>query len=284
MTRSRIKRRLKRTACVAGILALLVTSCCVLLGIGSKEDVFAYYFMVMEDFHPVWRALALRQFESGDELATLVAAYPPLLREDFSPYTMLTYEQPFASLVVAARDDRLFYARAASCTWEHTFFEDIDESLSFDEAYAKYIRQCLLEAAIHRISATIRSDGTVLVGTVREMQQDSGVALLEGDKILVEVVRVIHGSVQPGELLQVPSSECSVRDLSDGTGVFLHLDDRRVIYPQTEEKSIYVTVPMEALERYSSMGEQQLETVDTRYRKRSEAIRRFLEGTQEPLM
>ena len=80
--------------------------------------------------HPVWKDLAPRNVKPGDDVDEVIASTSParVLRHD--DYTTVLYQGGdgicFTQLCVVAKDGRLISAVAGSCTWDHTFFEEMD--------------------------------------------------------------------------------------------------------------------------------------------------------------
>jgi hypothetical protein len=118
----------RRSAITAGILALMLGAGAWYLHIFSFRDVRAYYGMSRE-CDPVWQELALRRIKPGNDVEELIARTSParVIRHD--EYTTILYHSGggicFTQVSVVAKEGRLISAVAASCTWDHTFFEEM---------------------------------------------------------------------------------------------------------------------------------------------------------------
>jgi hypothetical protein len=121
------RRWVKICACAtAAILAGLAALACY-LDVHSGQDVIAYIGMSRE-CHPVWKDLALRRIQAGQSVAEVVRMAPPRHRHDWNDYTLLSYGDlgDFTGLAMLAEDQRLIFAQATSCCWQHEFFRTID--------------------------------------------------------------------------------------------------------------------------------------------------------------
>ena len=127
------------------LLIGLLAGACSFLRIRSKNDVIATIGMWRE-CPPVWKDLALGRIVRGDTVDRLYSLHPPLGQRNFGPFTMYSFDPPasgiqFTGLNVVARDGRLVLARAASCTWTYSFFEDEETMTAFHRAVSEALRQ-----------------------------------------------------------------------------------------------------------------------------------------------
>jgi hypothetical protein len=123
------------------VTLFLAAGICTYFRISSAHDAVAYFEMSCS-FHPVWKDLALRRIALGDSAATLTIRHPPPMTVHYGSFTEYEYEigppgtLSFTSLRIAAKDGKLMGAWAASCTWNHTFFEDANQIADREAAYA----------------------------------------------------------------------------------------------------------------------------------------------------
>lgn len=267
----------KRAAVGAGILAVfavLVVCLCSFLGIRSRTDIIAYYAMMKEDFHPIWKDLTLRRIRKGDDIGVLLVKHTPLRREDFPPYTLLLFEEPFRSLSIVARHDKLIQARAASCTWEHMFFSTPEVADHFNKAYARHMKEILLDSEVFRIRRTVLAGQSVFNARMAKDGLEPSRTIVMGSEfyasgarkpgIVVDVIKVFHGNIEEGIRLWVPTVECKPEHLTGKEIVFLHVADSRVIYPHTQGGELCLSVTEKALDRYLSLTSGQMEELEAR--------------------
>lgn len=275
------------------VLVLAVISLCCFLGIHSREDLLAYYAMVHEHFHPAWKDLALRRICKGDSVESLLKRHPPVRREDFGPYTMLSYAErgSFNTLGVIAKNARLIDARAGSCTWRHIFFAAPEEGKAFRQAYSQYMRQRILEGQAYRIHRTIAAGQDVFLSrrversevraepneseysseVLEQMRDIYGSDYIDQFvstrlELTVEVTEVLYGDLEPGTVLKFRGDNCGDAGLKGPETVFLHVDDSRILYPHYSQRGeTYATVPKEALDWYQSLSPAQVTELETRW-------------------
>lgn len=283
------RRELTRAAIVAaGLLTVLTLAVVVLaglLGIRSKMDLLAYYAMVREHYHPLWKDLAWRRIRKGDSIESLLKRHVPSGREDYGPYTVLLYQN--GRLVVRAKNGRLIGAEA----WgvpdsKHIFFTTPSEERRWEEAYSAYMRQQNLEWTAFRIHRAVTGGQDVFLARLIERREvpyghseermrelrktygqeyaDSLMTGLTWPELTIEVIQVVHGDLQPGTTLTFPGDDCE-HDLSEETEpVFLHLEDARLLYPRHQAQEIYLVVPRKALDWYQSLTPEQIKDLEVR--------------------
>lgn len=295
------RKRLKKVALIAGsiltVLVLLVVSACWFFGIRSRKDIVGYREMLRSNFHPVWKDLALRRFEKGDDLNDLIRKHPTPWREDYNAsYTVLRYgKTPLSGgPIIASKDGKLIYAIIGNDCWEFTFFDTPAEEESLNKAYLAWTQQLKLEVLAYRIHLAIETGNDVFLAKVIErswVKDDLGdpeearkrAAAIYGTEavglygvealltpyprlqLTVEVTEVLHGDLTPGAKLTFFGDECSERDLAEPQTVFLYLPDSRMLFPFTEGGDLYLTVSRKVLDWYQSRTEAQIDDVKTRY-------------------
>ena len=149
------KRWVRVLAYTLTTVLLLLLGFCWYLRIWRPEDVIAYYCLTrkVEGFNPVWKDLALRRFGKGDDVRALGSRHPPYSVEPIGPYAMLDYVDRseeglhFNNLYVVARDGRLLFAHAISCTWDHVLFGDRRDVEAFMIQYQNHLEAKLQEQA-----------------------------------------------------------------------------------------------------------------------------------------
>jgi hypothetical protein len=247
--------------------------------------------MVREHFHPAWKDLALRRIRKGDSVESLLQRHPPVRREDFGPYTKLSYAKrgSFNTLAVVAKNARLIDARAGSCTWQHVFFGTPEEESAFSRAYLQYLRQRTLEGQAYHIHRTIAAGQDVFLSRrverskvrdepnesgyssemLQEMRQIYGQAYLDPVmthlELTVEVTKVLYGDLEPGTVLKFRGDNCGDAGQKGSETVFLHVDDSRILYPHSQGGETYATVPKEALDWYQSLSPAQVKELEARW-------------------
>ncbi len=266
VNRREVRNAVRVGVCCAAGLLLLVIALCGFLGIRSSMDVLAYYTMLREDYHPVWKDLALRRIRKGDSIDNLLKRHPPVVRDDFPPYIVLGYSErgSFNVLDLVAKDGRLLAAHAAGCTWTHIFFTTPAEEEVFGLAYSQHAQQWLLEATAYRIHLAITHGQDVFLSNRIERSQVSDAGKPARPKLAVEVTRVLHGNLKAGARLEFFGDECREADLDEPETVFLHFDDSRVVYPHSPEGPVYLTVPRRVLDWYQSLSADQLRELETK--------------------
>jgi len=282
------RRELTRAAIVgAGLLTVLMLAVAFLggvLGIRSKMDLLAYYAMVREHYHPLWKDLAWRRIRKGDSIESLLKRYVPSGREDYGPYTVLLYQN--GRLVVWAKNGRLIGAEAWGVPGsKHIFFTTPSEERRREEAYSAYIQQQKLEWDAFRIHRAITGGQDVffarLIGRrevpwdqgyseetmrrLREMYgQEYAMIMMTRPELTVEVTQVVHGDLQRGTTLTFPGNNCDHVLSEEAEPVFLHLQDARLVYPQQQAQEMYLAVPRKALDWYQSLTQDQVKELEAR--------------------
>jgi hypothetical protein len=265
----RLKGWKKWVAAIFGIVFVfvLITTClCVFLGIRSKMDAVGYYCMIQEDFHPIWKDLALRRIKKGDSIEIVLKKYTPVRRYDFPPYVNLQFEEPFSGLVIAAKDGKLIYAGAGSCCWEHTFFKISEEEEKYVEAYATYLKQVSFERKAYRVHLAAANGQDVFISRqikrsevpARELQIKYNIPVSANSELTVEVSQVVYGDLKSGDILSFPGDECSGSDMNEPETVFLCFNDSKTIFPNSPSHQVYTTVPKEALDWYQGLSKVQI--------------------------
>jgi len=270
-----MRRRTKVVVGALAVLAALLASLCAFVGIRSRMDVLAYYTMVRTDFHPVWKDLALRRFGHGGDIGALLKKHTPKSREDFPPYALLDFEEPFNSMTVVAKDGKLIMARAGSCTWHHVFFATPDATEEFSKAHEKHVAQILCEGCLFRIRRVALANQSIFLARKvgDDIPADRTIAVGDefysadspGPTIVVEVTKTIRGNIGEGTRLGIPMTvECRAEHLAEEETVFLYVSDSRVIYPHTQGGGLCKTASKPDLDRYLAMSSKELEELDTR--------------------
>ena len=146
--RSLSHRWFRISAIAAAVVALFVAGEAWYFRIYSYRDVKAYHYMHRE-CHPVWKDLALRRIKPGDDVEELIANTSPARIHRHGEYTTIYYQGglSFTEVVVVARDGRLVWAEAVSCTWDHTFFDEMNSEGRKDywRSFESYVDQKLQE-------------------------------------------------------------------------------------------------------------------------------------------
>lgn len=298
----RNRRKLKRAAiAVAGllfILALATLLLCSFFGIHSRRDILGYRMMMHEHYHPIWKDLAWRRIKKGDSLEGLLQRHPALGREDYGPYTNLRYGEwtSFDGLNILTKEGKLISATAWSCTWRHIFFEAPEEEEALRAAHSAYVRQKRLEVQAFRIHRAITGGQDVFFARLIERRQipvdfnSADPQMMEelraiyGQEYLdtatkpeltVEVTKVVCGDLQIRAMLTFPGSDCGLAQAGEPEPVFLHFDNKQLIYPRYPAEEIYTTVPKKALDWYQSLTVEQIKDLETRcLAERAEQLRR----------
>ncbi len=260
--------------------------------------------MAREHYPPVWKDLAWGRIRKGDEVNRLVQKHPPLSREDFGPYTHLSYLAPGSpnTLEIIAKDGRLIGALAGSRGWQHVFFGTPEEEKAFSIAYSAYTQKKVLEGQAFPIHRAITGGQDIFLARlierrkipkdwdyseemVRELKQIYGQEYLDAmrptkPELTVEVTRVLYGDLQVGAVLTFAGEECDCAQLDGPDSVFLHFEDSRLIYPHSQSQELYVAVPKEVLDWYQSLTADQVKDFEAR-RLADRAKREALEATRK---
>jgi hypothetical protein len=246
-------------------------------------DVTAYRMMMKEDFHPVWKDLALRRIKKGDSIASVLAKHRPWRREDFSPYTALYYEPPLYSLTILAKDGVLISAEAGSRCWHHVFFTTPEEEDGVSRTYTEHVKRERVKTHAYRIHRAVTCGQDVFIsGRVKrteipydlpEEQAEQYREVYGADfvptrlRLTAEVTKVLHGDLKPGTTLEFPGTNCGGVDPNAPETIFLHFDDAQMLYshsPFWSPGELYLTVRREALEWYQSLSPEQVREFETR--------------------
>jgi hypothetical protein len=281
--------RLEQARVVAvGLVAVLgsvIVGLWWLWDIRSPIDFLAYREMICYDHHPIWKDLAWRHLRKGDPIEKVLKRHPPLWREDFPPYTALRYHEVGSSdrLVIGAKDGKLISAAASSDSWPrwtHFFFGSPEDEKSFNKAYSAYAEQRILESQAFKIHETIKNGQDVFLarpidprgmgysgGSLRELADIYGEDYLRQMgfgpcELTVEVTTVLHGDLQVGTELTFSVEDCCLAEAHEPDGVFLHVDDIRLLYPLKKAREGCVTVPRKALDWYQSLTPGQVKDLE----------------------
>ncbi len=286
------RKSARRMIVLAGVLVALGAGTALLawlFGINAAEDFRACQAMVRGDVHPVWKDFVLRRVGQGDGVEKLVGRRPPGKREDFGPYTRLYYGRPGSSYAVQVigKDGLLMDARVGDPAAPHVFFGTPEGREAFDLAYLQYVRQRELEDAAYRLHRTIAAGQDVflareversqvpgdpneagydpeLMRQLREIYGDEYLKLLTGTKpeLTVEVNEVLYGDLQPGTVLKFRGDHCENVGGDGAETIFLHVDDARILFPDSEGGEVYATVPREALHWYRSLTPEEVRKLE----------------------
>jgi hypothetical protein len=288
----------KRMMVLAGILVALGAGTAFLFwffGVNSPEDARACLAMVRGDFHPVWKDFVLRRVRPGDSVEKLAGRRPPGKREDFGPYTRLYYDgrDSFYIVQVIGKDGVLVDARAGDPAAPHVFFGAPGEREAFDQAYLQYERQRKLEGEAYRLHRVIAAGQDVflsrhiersyvrgepnepecdaeLLQQMREIYgaeylQKFGIGAESAVELTVEVNEVLSGRLQPGDVLKFRGDNCRDAGRDGREAIFLHVEDGRILDPDSEGGAVYATVPRAALEWYRSLTPEQVKEFEARW-------------------
>jgi hypothetical protein len=124
-------RRMMRLLFIVSASIVLCTACCLLgvcwySGIWTRQQYVVHREMSRE-CHPVWRDLWHGRVAPGDKLDKLFLRTQPERVEQYGRFTKVRYQGGFTALGMIAKNGRLVRAGAASCTWQHTFFDVMTE-------------------------------------------------------------------------------------------------------------------------------------------------------------
>lgn len=245
-----------------------------------------YRDMRREQFPPVWKDLALRRFDRGDTVETLLARHAPLRHEEAPPYTRLVYVEgdQYPGLTVMAKDGRLIAAAAGAATWQHVFFHAPMQGEGFTEAQSKFLRQWVLEGDAYKVHRAITSGQDVFTSqrvesstvpdtspAAQEMAQELGgiygaraTGGLTRQQCTLEVSQVLFGDLKPGTTLTLPQEQCEQINLKPLIVIFLYFEDARTLYSDGKAEPICLTVPKRALDWYQSLTPEQVQDLDRR--------------------
>jgi hypothetical protein len=293
----------KRMIVLAGVLVALGAGTAFLawlFGINSPEDFRACVAMVRGGFHPVWKDFVFHRIRPGDSVETLAGRRPPGKREDFGPYTRLYYSGRDLSYIVQVigKDGVLVDARAGDPAAPYVFFGAPGEKEAFDQVYLQYEQQRELEGkawSIHRVMAAGQdvfasrhversevpedpNEPGYNPGILRQMQEIYGADYLRkfgigpesAVELTVEVNEVFHGGLQPGTVLKFRADYCEAVGPDGAETIFLHVDDARLLFPDSEGGEAYTTVPRAALEWYRSLTPEQVQEFEARWSSRGQ--------------
>lgn len=138
------------------VLALALLATASFFGVRGLRDVAAYREMptTFRDT-PVWKDLALRRIRAGHPLDRLLAVSRPDHICPHDGWTTVRYgalRGDFTGLTVIARGDRLAYASAWSCTFDHVFFDEMpaEEWPHYEASYREFVKQYVAERRARR--------------------------------------------------------------------------------------------------------------------------------------
>lgn len=257
---------------------LIAAGWCVSHGIYSYDDYVSYSRLERLDIHPIWRSLWKRDIREGDDLEGIVARYPPVLREEFPPFSLLHYASPdgFEGLSVVAREGGLIQASASCCVWSHTFFERRDTRSELNSAYGDFLRRGRHEAEVFRIITAAKDGQQVFVGRLAAgdlpPSQDAWPSVCT-----LKVQEVIHGNLEVGRQMSIETRQWNPRHVQGKSIALLHFSDRCVVFPHDSPGDVYVTVASEALNTYTSLDGEEMTELELRVRRRQDDIRRAME-------
>jgi len=278
--RRRWTRFLIPAAWILASHVLVITFLCAFFDVRCLDDLKAYHYMMKQPPHPIWKDLALRRIRNGDDLAQALQEYPPTKREEYEPYTVLSYSEPGSvdSVQVIATGGVLVYAGASIWGREHVFFSNPMRLRQFEEARDRHFTQVRLEEDAWRIHRAVAAGQDVFLARQIERHEDSDkpgysdeamrmyeqiygkdnvrgmLGLSSRCELTVEVSQSLYGDLEPGTQLKLSVRDCSETDLADPELVFLH----------GEEGERYVMVPKKALEWYQSLTPEQFKEFEAR--------------------
>lgn len=118
----------RRSGYIAIALAVAMAIACSYFRIHSTRDLTAYVGMSFE-CHPVWKELALHRIQLGQPINVVIAQTKPISIERHGRFVELGYQErlSFTGVQIIAMDGKLVRASAGSCTWDHTFFDAMNE-------------------------------------------------------------------------------------------------------------------------------------------------------------
>jgi hypothetical protein len=265
------KKWLARGMGVVFAFVLIIICLCIFFGIKSKQDVAGYLNMIAEDFHPIWKDLALRRIKKGDSIESVLKKYSPVLRLDFPPYINVQFEKPFKGIGITAKNGKLISAGAGSCCWEHTFFDTPEENEQLDTAYAAYMKRVTLENYAYRVHLAKTNGQDVFISRqiqhsevpAKELSNKYNVPVETNRELTAEVTQVVYGNFKEGDILSFPGENCRESDTNEPEVVFIHSNDSRIIYSNSNGFDIFTTVLKKALDWYQSLNDEQIkELVD----------------------
>src|SRR5437868_3750984 len=107
-------------------------------GVWGRDDVMAYYGMSKE-CHPVWKDLAFRRVYYGQPVNEVIERTNPVCVTRHGRFVEIDYQEPFSfsGVQIVAVDGKVVRGWAASCAWDHKFFDSMtDEDVK--SMYASY--------------------------------------------------------------------------------------------------------------------------------------------------
>jgi hypothetical protein len=251
---------------------LIIFCLCIFFGIRTKMDVMSYYYMIQEDFHPIWKDLALRRINKGDSIESVLHKYTPLMRMDFPPYVILCFEEPFSSLSIVVKNGKLICAASGSCCWEHIFFDTPEEDEQLDTAYSAYIKLALFENKVYRLHLAKTNGQDVFISRqikrsdvpAKELSKKYNVPVSTDNELTVEITKVVYGNLKEADIISFPGDECRESEMNEPETVFLCFDDSKIIYNTSTSYKVFTTVPKKALDWYQSLSEEQIKEFEAR--------------------
>src|ERR1700733_9063061 len=85
------------------------------------------YQMMDQECHPVWKDLHWGRVYSGQDVEEVIVATKPVRVERYGEFVQLSYQDGlcFTGITIMARRGRLACARAAGCTWDRMFLDEL---------------------------------------------------------------------------------------------------------------------------------------------------------------
>jgi len=272
-------RRLSKPALLWVGLPILAIPAIVLpfvfLGVGSPADIVAFHRMSKGGFHPIWKDLALRRIKKGDTVESVVKIHPPLIREDYPPYTRLYYGRSgtFDRLAVFAKEGRLFFAIAGSHGQEHRFFgSSAEETLAYEEHWA-YTMQRFFEQKAYRVHLAITHSQDVFRARVVNRTDIPFPSMYDGGdlapkytrwELTIKVTEVLRGDLALGAMLKFKDESC--RGVYPGAPdlVLLRFEDGQLVIPGYERGELYIGVSQETYDWYCSLTAEEVQQFEAR--------------------
>ena len=274
--RRRWKRFLIPAAWIFASYVLVIIFLCAFFDVRCLSDLWAYRCMMEGPLHPAWKDLALRRIHKGSDLAQIVRERPPMKRQEYGPYTLLSSceaGKPGNTLYFVATGGELVCAEAAGFwrigsrwgRWGYVFFSDPTHVRLFEEARERHLDQVRLEQDAWLIHRAIAAGQDVVLCRQIERRESDGEPGYDDEtmrmyeqiygrdaltsmlglrcELTVEISQSLSGDLKPGTQLTLSVDRCSQDDLAEPELVFLH----------GEEGEPYVLVPKKALEWYQSL-------------------------------
>ncbi len=86
------------------------------------------YEMMSQECHPVWKDLHWGRVRAGQDVEEVISLTKPLSIHRYGEWVQLDYQQGlcFTGITIVATKGCLASAGAWSCTWDRTFFEELN--------------------------------------------------------------------------------------------------------------------------------------------------------------